>query len=60
MALKRIHIDKIASVTVNLNLPRELEVSEKITSAPGSVCVVRALEEKEVYDKLELANGRMA
>ena len=60
MALKRIHIDKIASVTVNLSLPRELEVSEKITPAPGSVCVVRALEEKEVYDKLELANGRMA
>jgi hypothetical protein len=60
MALKRIRIDKIASVTVNLNLDRELEVSEKIVPERGAVCVVRALEEKEVYDKLELANGRMA
>jgi hypothetical protein len=60
MALRRVYIDKIASVTVNLNLPKELEVSEKVVSDRGAVCVVRALEEKEVYDKLELANGRMA
>lgn len=58
--MNRIRIDKIASVTVNLDLSREVEVTEEIPAKRGTVCVVRALEEKRVYDKLELINGRMA
>jgi hypothetical protein len=58
--VKRIRVDKIASVTVNLDLPREVEVADDIRAERGTVCVVRALEEKRVYDKLELSNGRMA
>jgi hypothetical protein len=60
VAVNRIKVDKIASVTVNLDLSKEVEVTEEIPAKRGTVCVVRALEEKRVYDKLELRNGRMA
>jgi hypothetical protein len=59
-ALSSVKIDKIASVTVNLKLEREVEVAETGGTGSGDVCVVRALEEKRVYDQLELATGRMA
>ena len=60
MAVKNLRVDKIASVTVNLDLPKEVEVRESIEAVRGAVCIVRALEEKRVYDQLELASGRMA
>jgi hypothetical protein len=58
--LSSIKIDKIASVTVNLKLEREAEIAESGRTGSGDVCVVRALEEKRVYDQLELVTGRMA
>lgn len=51
---------KIASVTANLRLPKELEITRQCRAEVGNVVVVRALEEKRVYNELELANGRMA
>lgn len=60
MAVNKERVDKIASVTVNLDLPKEVEVTGDIKAERGAVCIVRALEEKRVYDKLELSNGRMA
>ncbi len=60
MDMKRILVDKIASVTVNLQLQRDISITEKMKSEQGNVCIVRALEEKEVYDKIELTTGRMA
>jgi hypothetical protein len=57
---KKIRVDKLASVTVNLQLEKEIEITEKLTARAGNVCVVRALEEKRVYDRLELVTGRMA
>lgn len=57
---KLIRIDKHASVTVNLGLERSLRVSEVKAPRVGDVCVVRALEEKRVYDRLELVTGRTA
>jgi len=51
---------KIASVTAHLKLSRELEVTRQCRAQTGDVIVVRALEEKRVYDKLELETGRMA
>jgi hypothetical protein len=60
MAVMKLRVDKIASVTVNLDLPKTVEVSDRIRAREGAVCVVRALEEKRVYDKLELSSGRMA
>ena len=56
----KIHLDKIASCTINARLDREVEISDDVRPELGNVLVVRALREKTVYDKLELASGRMA
>jgi hypothetical protein len=56
----KIHIHKIASSTLPCRLEREVEVGSEIDARAGSVLVVRALQEKSVYDKLELETGRMA
>src|SRR5262245_13195227 len=54
-------LDKIASSTLHAELPREVEVGD-LNGAPreGDVVVVKALQEKSVYDQIELVNGRMA
>jgi hypothetical protein len=56
----KLTVHKIASVTTNLKLSKELEVTRQCRAQVGDVIVVRALEEKRVYDKLELDSGRMA
>jgi hypothetical protein len=56
----KIHIDKIASSTINAGLEREVEVIDRVEPVLGNVVVVKALREKTVYDKLELVSGRMA
>ena len=53
-------LDKIASSTARLNLPKEVELSPHIEAKEGNVLAVRALMEKSVYDRLELVSGRMA
>jgi len=55
-----ITLDKIASSTARLALPREVEISPHIEAREGNVLAVRALMEKSVYDRLELVSGRMA
>lgn len=55
-----VRIDKLASVTVNIHLESRVTITDKILAQQGNVCVVKALEEKKVYDRLELVNGRMA
>jgi hypothetical protein len=55
-----ITLDKIASSTARLALPREVEISPHIEAKEGNVLAVRALMEKSVYDRLELTTGRMA
>jgi hypothetical protein len=56
----KITLDKIASSTARLDLPREVEISQHIEAREGNVLAVRALMEKSVYDRLELTSGRMA
>ncbi len=56
----KLTLDKIASSTARLALPREVEVSPHIEAKEGNVLAVRALMEKSVYDRLELVSGRMA
>ena len=56
----KITLDKIASSTARLDLPREVELSPHIEANEGNVLAVRALMEKSVYDRLELVSGRMA
>lgn len=55
-----LRVDKVASATATLRLGREIEVSDRIEVRAGNVVVVKALQEKSVYDKLELDTGRMA
>jgi len=53
-------IDKAASVTVNVPLEREVVITGESRGVNGTVCIVKALEEKRVYDRIELVSGRMA
>jgi hypothetical protein len=56
----KIRPHKFGSVTHRLQLGPELEISRIIEARAGQVVVVRALEEKRVYDQLELTSGRLA
>jgi len=56
----KIHLDKTGSVTTCLNLPREVEISDRVEPREGAVLVVKALQEKTVYNTIELTSGRMA
>lgn len=56
----KIRAHKIASVVSRLDLPQTVEVSRIVEPRVGQVLVVRALEEKRVYDVVELTSGRMA
>ncbi|MFM8980549.1 MAG: hypothetical protein ACKOSS_08825 [Planctomycetia bacterium] len=51
---------KLGSVVHRVPLPREVEFSRQIDARVGTVLVVKALEEKRVYDVMELTTGRMA
>lgn len=56
----KIRPHKVASVTRRLALEGEVEFSRMVEARSGQVLVVRALEEKRVYDQIELTTGRMA
>lgn len=56
----KIHAHKLASVVSRMNLDSEVEYARMVEAKTGNVLVVRALEEKRVYDVLELTTGRMA
>lgn len=56
----KVRVNKIASVTVNLKLGETVDVIDRCEVRPGNVVVVQALEEKRVYDVIELVTGRMA
>ena len=56
----KIRPHKIASVVARLQLGPEVEISRMVQARAGQVLVVRALEEKRVYDVIELTTGRMA
>jgi hypothetical protein len=56
----RIRPHKFGSVVARLRLPAELEFARIVDARVGQVLVVKALEEKRVYDVIELTTGRMA
>jgi len=56
----KVPVHKLGSVTVRCDLGHEIEITRIVESKPGNVLVVRALEEKRVYDVMELVTGRMA
>jgi hypothetical protein len=58
--MKTVLLDKIASVTRNCQLKREVRVSEEIPCEEGVVVAVRVRGDKTTYNQLELPSGRMA
>lgn len=58
--MTKIQIDKIASVTKNLELSHQVKLTNKISCEMGSVIAVEVLEDKSIYNELELPTGRMS
>src|SRR5262245_41831973 len=56
----RLSLHKVGSSTCGRVPDREIEVCEGGDVRPGDIVVVEALEEKKVYDQLELISGRLA
>ena len=56
----KIRPHKLASIVTRLKLGPEVQYTRRIESRSGQVLVVRALEEKRVYDQVELTTGRLA
>jgi len=56
----KIRPHKITSVVNRLDIGAEVSYSRRVDAISGQVLVVRALEEKRVYDQVELTTGRMA
>ena len=58
--MKRLSLDKIASVTARLKLDRSAIVSDDIPAVAGTVVAARVLSRKERYNQLEDCTGRLA
>ena len=56
----RIHLDKIASITRNLDLGRWVTLTPEIEAREGAVVVGRIHGQKHVYNQLEDVHGRMS
>jgi hypothetical protein len=56
----RVHLDKIASVTRNLHLGREVTLTSEIEARPGAVVAGRIRGEKSAYNQLEDIHGRLS
>jgi hypothetical protein len=58
--MKKIQIDKISSVTKNLNLKHEEKLTDQLSCDMGTVLAVQVLEDKSIYNEMELPSGRMS
>jgi hypothetical protein len=58
--MTKIQIDKISSVTKNLELKHTEKLTNKLSCEMGTVLAVQVLEDKSVYNELELPSGRMS
>jgi hypothetical protein len=56
----RIHVDKIASVTRNLKLGKQLTLTADMQAVEGAVIAARVKGEKRAYNQLEDPYGRMS
>ncbi len=56
----KIHVDKISSSTKNVPLKHAINISKRIISKDGNVIAVKVLEDKKIYNKLELITGRFS
>ena len=55
----RIQLDKVASSTRNVSLHSHVVLGQDIPARPGTVVVVRVLDEKSTYNQIEDVHGRM-
>ena len=53
-------LDKIASVTLNCRLPREVKLGDAYPCEEGDVVAVRIRTRKSTYNQLELTTGRFS
>ena len=58
--MTRTHLDKIASVTRNLHLGRQVTLTEEVQARHGAVIAGRIRGEKSVYNQLEDVHGRLS
>lgn len=58
--MTKITIDKISSVTKNLELSHHEKLTDSLSCEMGSVMAVEILEDKNIYNELELPSGRMS
>lgn len=56
----KIHVDKISSSTKNIPLKHVVEISKKVIAGDGYVLAVKVLEDKKIYNELELPTGRLS
>ena len=58
--MKRVTLDKVASVTANCRIDREVRVGTEFPCKEGDVIAVRILTRKSTYNTLELTTGRFS
>jgi hypothetical protein len=58
--MKKVTLDKIGSVTKNLALKHEEALTPDLSCDMGTVLAVQALEDKSIYNEMELPTGRMS
>jgi hypothetical protein len=58
--MKKIELDKISSVTRNLNLGYHEDIIADISPDMGTVLAVQVLQDKSIYNELELPTGRLS
>ena len=58
--MRSVVLDKIASVTANCALKREVKVADEFPCVEGDVIAVRVLSRKSTYNQLELTTGRFS
>ncbi len=57
--MRKIRLDKIASATRNVQLGKEVTLSDEIVARAGMVVAVRALGRKTTYNEIEDPQGRL-
>jgi hypothetical protein len=56
--VRRVHLDKISSVTKRLDLPRHAVIGTEIPARAGTIIAARVLNSKTSYNTLEDVHGR--
>lgn len=58
--MRTVLLDKVASVTTNVKLRKDVRVSNEFPCQAGDVVAVRITNQKSTYSTLELTTGRMS